>query len=106
MGNPEFAPKNSVCSQSYLYSAFENEIEAKNFISYINTRFFRVLVSAIKITQSAPNKVYKFVPLENLSQKSDIDWSKSVQEIDQKLYKKYGLTQEEIKFIESMIKPM
>jgi hypothetical protein len=106
MGDPEYAPKNSVCSQSYLYSTFENEIEAKNFIIYIKTRFFRVLVSAIKITQSAPNKVYKFVPLENFSKNSDIDWSKSILEIDQKLYKKYGLTEEEILFIESRIKPM
>jgi len=106
MGDPEYAPKNSVCSQSYLYSAFDTEIEAKNFIKYIKTRFFRVLVSAIKITQSAPSRVYKFVPLENLSSKSDIDWSKSILEIDKQLCKKYGLTKEEIGFIESMIKPM
>lgn len=106
MGDPEYAPKNSVCSQSYLYSAFNSEIEAKNFIGYIKTRFFRVIVSAMKITQSAPSKVYKFVPLENLSSKSDIDWSKTIPEIDKQLYVKYGLTKEEIGFVESMIKPM
>lgn len=106
LGVPEFAPKNSVCSQSYLYSAFETETEAKNFIKYIKTRFFRVLVSAIKITQSAPSRVYKFVPLEILDNKSDIDWSKPIPEIDKQLYAKYGLTKEEIGFIESMIKPM
>jgi len=106
LGVPEYAPKNSVCSQSYLYSAFETEIEAKNFIKYIKTRFFRVLVSAIKITQSAPSRVYKFVPLEILDNKSDIDWSKPIPEIDKQLYSKYGLTKEEIGFIESMIKPM
>lgn len=106
MGDPEYAPKNSVCSQSYLYSAFETEIEAKNFIKYIKTRFFRVLVSAIKITQSAPSRVYKFVPLEILDNKSEIDWSKHIPEIDKQLYTKYGLTKEEIGFLESMIKPM
>lgn len=106
MGDPEYAPKNSVCSQSYLYSAFETEVEAKNFIKYIKTRFFRVLVSAIKITQSAPSRVYKFVPLEILNNKSDIDWSKSIPEIDNQLYHKYGLNEEEIGIIESMIKPM
>jgi superfamily II DNA or RNA helicase len=106
MGDPEYAPKNSVCSQSYLYSAFDSEEEAKNFIRYIKTRFFRVLVSAMKITQSAPSKVYKFVPLEKLDSKSDIDWSKSISEIDKQLYAKYRLTAEEIGFIESMIKPM
>ena len=106
LGIPEFAPQNSVCSQSYLYGAFESEIEAKNFIKYIKTKFFRVLVSAIKITQSAPNKTYQFVPLQDFTDKSDIDWSQSLPEIDQQLYKKYGLTEEEVSFIESMIKPM
>jgi hypothetical protein len=106
MGDPEYAPRNSVCSQSYLYSAFNTEEEAKCFIKYIKTRFFRVLVSAMKITQSAPSKVYKFVPLEKLNSSSDIDWSKSIPEINKQLYKKYGFTKEEIGFIESMIKPM
>lgn len=106
LGVPEFAPENSVCSQSYLYSAFETSIEAKNFIRYIKTKFFRSLVSASKITQSAPSKVYRFVPLEKLDSSSDIDWSKSIAEIDQQLYAKYGLNEEEIGFIESMIKPM
>lgn len=106
MGDPEYAPKNSVCSQSYLYSAFDNEIEAKNFIKYIKTRFFRVLVSAIKITQSAPSRVYKFVPLENLDDTSDIDWCKSISEIDQQLYVKYNLTSDEIDFIEEKVQPM
>jgi len=106
MGVPEFAPKNSVCSQSYLYAAFQSDIEAKNFIKYIKTKFFRVLVSAMKITQSAPSRVYKFVPLQDFTSKSDIDWSKPIAEIDKQLYKKYNLTEEEIGFIESMIKPM
>lgn len=106
LGAPEFAPKHSVCSQSYLYAAFETETEAKNMIKYIKTKFFRVLVSAMKITQSAPSRVYRFVPLQDFTENSDIDWSKSIPEIDKQLYKKYGLTQEEIDFIESMIKPM
>jgi hypothetical protein len=106
LGVPEFAPKNSVCSQSYLYSAFKTEMEAKNFIHYIKTKFFRALVSAIKITQSAPSRVYRFVPLQDFTSSSDIDWSKPIADIDRQLYAKYGLTDEEIAFIESMIKPM
>jgi len=106
LGVPELSSINSVCSQSYLYAAFNSEIEARNFIKYIKTRFFRVLVSAIKITQSAPKRVYKFVPLEKLNSKSDIDWTKPIADIDKQLYKKYELTQEEIDFIERMIKPM
>lgn len=83
-----------------------NELEANNFIKYIYTKFFRILVSAIKITQSAPSRVYKSVPLQDFTPNSDIDWSKSISEIDQQLYKKYQLSAEEVAFIESMIKPM
>ncbi|TDT71959.1 superfamily II DNA or RNA helicase [Hypnocyclicus thermotrophus] len=106
MGDPEFAPKHSVCSQSYLYACFDSETEAKNMIKYIKTRFFRVLVSAMKITQSAPSRVYRFVPLQDFTSKSDIDWSKPIADIDRQLYKKYKLTDKEIAFIESMIRPM
>lgn len=60
----------------------------------------------MKITQSAPSRVYRFVPLQDLASSSDIDWSKSVAEIDRQLYDKYKLTVEEVAFIENMIKPM
>lgn len=103
---PEYAPSHSVCSQSYIYAAFKTEVEAKNYRIYVMSRFFRVLVSAIKITQSAPSRVYRFVPLQDFTSKSDIDWTKSVAEIDRQLYAKYNLTDEEIAFIEQMIKPM
>lgn len=106
LGRPEYAPKNSVCSQSYLYAHFDSELEATNFILYFKTKFFRLLVSAIKISQSAPSRVYKFVPLQNFQNNSDIDWSKSIREIDKQLYKKYDLTDEEIDFIEKTIQPM
>ena len=106
LGKPIVAPKGSVCSQSFLFASFDDENQANNFKKYLLTRFFRILVSAIKISQSAPNRVYKFVPLQDFTDKSDIDWSKSISEIDQQLYKKYNLTQEEIDFIESKVKPM
>ena len=72
----------------------------------MKTKFFRYLVSIKKKTQNGPRGVYQFVPLQNFTNKSDIDWSKSVAEIDSQLYKKYKLTDEEIQFIESTIKPM
>lgn len=106
LGVPELAPNNSVCSQSYLYAAFLSEDEARAFIKYLKTKTFRALVCAIKITQSAPQKVYKFVPLQDFTSQSDIDWSKSIPEIDQQLYRKYDLSPDEISFIEKMIKPM
>lgn len=106
LGVPELAPTNSVCSQSYLYAAFNSEIEAINFVKYIKTKFLRILVSASKVSQHAMSKVYRFVPMQDFSGSSDIDWSKSIEAIDAQLYAKYNLSDEEIAFIESMIKPM
>lgn len=106
LAQPELAMENSVCSQSYLYVSFDTLQEAQNFIKYIKTKFLRILVSAMKITQSAPKRIYKFVPLQDFTDNSDIDWSKSIEEIDKQLYKKYNLTQEEISFIENRIRPM
>lgn len=106
IGIPEIAFADSVCSQSYLYVAFGTKTEAENFAKYLHTKFLRVLVSASKVSQHAMSKVYRFVPVENFTADSDVDWNKSIPEIDAQLYAKYGLTAEEIDFIESMIKPM
>ena len=96
LGVPEYGGKNSVCSQTYLYATFTSELEAKNFITYLKTKFFRLLVSAIKITQHAQSSVYKFVPMQDFSH----PWT------DEMLYAKYSITDDEKKYIESMIKPM
>lgn len=96
VGKPEYASPNSVCSQTFLYVPFNQESEAKNFISYLKTKFFRALVSACKISQHTPSKTYRFVPMQDFSK----PWT------DAELYEKYGLADEEIAFIESMIKPM
>ena len=70
------------------------------------TRFFRYIVFVKKKTQDNPSSVFQFVPLQDFTAKSDIDWSKSVADIDKQLYKKYGLSAEEIGFVEGMIKEM
>ena len=106
LSDPIVAPKNSVCSQTFIYAKFNSAIEAKNFARYLKSSFFRILVSARKIDQHAPSKVYAFVPLQDFTASSDIDWSKPIPDIDRQLYAKYGLTESEQKFIESMIKPM
>ena len=64
------------------------------------------MVGLLKVSQNVSQNVYQFVPLQNFTEQSDIDWGKSIPEIDRQLYAKYGLTEEEIGFIESMIKPM
>lgn len=96
LGMPEYAGSKSVCSQSYLYVAFESENEARNFISYLKTKFFRALVLSVKISQDAMSKVYRFVPIQDFSK----PWT------DAELYERYKLTDEEIAFIEATIKPM
>ncbi len=96
IGKPVYGSPNSVCSQTFLYAAFDSRIEAENFITYMKTKFFRILVSACKISQDAPSKAYRFVPLQDFSKA----WT------DEELYEKYALSEIEIAFIESKIKPM
>ena len=105
--NPFLAKTHSVCTETYLVvGPFDKEIKANNAIAYINTKFFHMLVSVLKISQNAAQGVYKYVPLQDFSTKSDIDWTVSIPEIDQQLYAKYGLSDDEINFIETAIKPM
>lgn len=106
LGDPVLAPKHSVCTQSFLYVSFETEFEAESFIKYLKSRFLRVVVSSVKITQDALSRVYKFVPIQDFSETSDIDWSKDVDNIDHQLYSKYNLSDEDVAFIERMINPM
>lgn len=64
------------------------------------------MVSIKKKTQDNPRDVFQFVPLQDFTPASDIDWTQSVADIDRQLYRKYGLSDEEVAFIEKMIKPM
>lgn len=105
LGEPEIAPKNSACSQTYLYAKFKSHVEAKNFASYLKTRFCRILVSAIKITQHSQDRVFRFVPVQDFTSASDIDWNRPISKIDEQLYAKYDIADHK-SFIESMIKPM
>lgn len=97
IGKPFLAPPNTICNMTYIMvGSYDNEQTAKNVISYMNTKFFRFLVSLLKSTQNAYKKVYKLVPVQDFTK----TWT------DAELYAKYGLSAEEISFIESMIKPM
>jgi hypothetical protein len=105
--HPFIVDANSCCTETYLViGPFDNNNIASNVIKYINTKFFHVLVFASKNTQNSMQEDYRFVPMQDFSESSDIDWSKDVADIDQQLYSKYGLTDDEVQFIESMIKPM
>ena len=85
---------------------FDTEEEAKAVEKYIKTKFSRALLSVLKVTQNGNKPVWKMIPIQEFTPQSDIDWSKSIHEIDQQLYKKYGLSQEEIDFIETNVKEM
>ena len=73
---------------------------------YIKTKFLRTMLGILKVTQDNKKSVWKYVPMQDFTAQSDIDWTKSVAEIDRQLYQKYGLTQQEIDFIEEKIKEM
>lgn len=85
---------------------FDTEIEAINLMKYIKTKLARTLLGILKITQDNPPLKWAYIPLQDFTQESDIDWTKSIAEIDQQLYEKYGLSESEIDFIESKVKPM
>jgi len=97
LGKPFVAEPNTACSETYLVAGtFDDPAHASNFAKYLTTKFLRFLVLLNKPTQHATSKVYKFVPVQDFSE----TWT------DEKLYKKYGITDVEIEFIESMIRPM
>ena len=97
----------TICTESYLLlDIFDSEEDARNMHKYMRTQFVRFLIGAILLTQNIVRDKFRFVPQQDFTANSDIDWSKSVGEIDAQLYAKYNLSDEEIAFIESMIKPM
>ena len=86
---------------------FETEQEANNCMKYIKSKFTRTLLGIKKITQGNKKaSTWSEIPLQDFTSNSDIDWSKSIHEIDLQLYKKYGLDDKEIEFIESHVKEM
>lgn len=86
--------------------AFETQVEAENCMKYIKTKFARAMLGTLKVTQDNPRETWLNVPLQDFTASSDIDWSKSIPEIDKQLYKKYGLSADEVEFIESKVREM
>lgn len=98
--------KGMISTETFLrIGNFSTINEALALKKYLCTKFARSLIGILKITQHSTT-TYKLVPLQNFKMNSEINWSESIPEIDQQLYKKYGLDQNEIDFIESKVKPM
>ena len=85
---------------------FKTKNEADALLKYVKSKFTRALLGTLKITQDNPPRVWANIPLQDFTSSSDIDWTKSVNEIDEQLYEKYNLSQKEIDFIETHVKKM
>lgn len=97
LGKPFIAKPNSACTETYLVAGvFPNEEEANNLAIYLTTKFLRFLVLLNKPTQHATSKVYNFVPMQNFKE----TWT------DEKLFEKYDLSDDEIIFVDSLVRPM
>lgn len=107
LSTPFVAKPGVGCAQTFIQiGSFSTESEANNCIKYLKTKFCRTLLGTLKVTQHNPKGVWKNIPLQDFTKKSNIDWSKSIFEIDKQLYKKYKLNKQEIDFIEKNVKPM
>ena len=97
LGKPFISPRNSVSTETYLIVDFvKNQQEGKNLITYMESQFFRFMVSLIKYTQNISKGSFAYVPVQNLSK----PWT------DEELYDKYGINSEEQKFISTMVRPL
>lgn len=104
---PKILKPKEINTETYIDTAvFNSEIEAESYSKYLHTKFARYLLRQGVTSVNITKECFAFVPLQDFTEESDIDWSKSVKEIDAQLYKKYNLSDDEIAFIESMIKPM
>lgn len=107
LSTPIIGTPNMGITQSFIsFGKFDREDEALACLKYLKTKFCRALLGTLKVTQDNPKDTWANVPLQDFTAESDIYWRASVKEIDRQLYAKYGLTDEEIEFIESMIKEM
>ena len=94
-------------TQSFIgIGSFDTEFEATAAMKYIKSKFARVILGVLKVTQDNDRGVWKLIPLQDFTTSSDIDWSKSIHDIDLQLYRKYGLDEKEIEFIETHVKEM
>jgi hypothetical protein len=108
LSDPIIAEPNSIHTQTFVsMGEFDTRYQAESLAKYLKTKFARTLLGIMKTTQNNQSKItWSKIPLQDFTPNSDIDWSKSVHEIDLQLYRKYGLDDKEIDFIESHVKEM
>lgn len=107
LGMPYVGAPGTVCTDSLIpIGSFDTQAEAEHLCLYLKTRFVRYLVGLLKVSQNLYQIVYDYVPIQDFSDKSDIDWNTSVKKLDEQLFKKYKFTQEEIARIKEQISEM
>ena len=107
LSTPIIAQPNTGYTQSFIgFGAFDSKEEAEAMLKYLKTKFVRIALGILKITQDNPPERWAYVPLQDFTPSSDIDWSKSIAEIDEQLFDKYGLEEKEREFIRTKVKEM
>jgi hypothetical protein len=102
---PQILKPNEINTETYIdVAVLDTESQAMNYKAYLHTKFSRFLLRQSITSVNVTKECFSFIPLQDFTINSDIDWGKSISEIDQQLYKKYGLNEDEIAFVESMIK--
>ena len=107
LAEPMIAAPGEGSTDTFLNAGpFESEAEVHNLAKYYKTKFFRALLGVKKATQHSPSQVWRTIPHQDFTPGSDVDWSKPISDIDCQLYAKYGLSDDEVAFIESHVKEM
>ena len=107
LGEPLLAEPQVAVTQTFItIGSFGTKAEAEGCLKYVKSKFARAMLGVLKVTQHNPASIWKYVPAQDFTSASDIDWSRPIPEVDQQLYAKYGLDPEEIAFIEAKVKPM
>lgn len=100
------SPQSGITQTFISFGKFDTLKESEALLKYLKTKFSRTLLSVLKVTQGNNRSTWANVPLQNFTDYSDIDWTESIPNIDQQLYNKYNLSEEEIDFIETNVKEM
>lgn len=107
IGRPLVMEPGVGCTETYItIGATDSKNEAEAIAKYVMSKFARTMIGVLKVTQNYAKPTWKYVPLQDFTSSSDIDWSQSIADIDRQLYAKYGLDDNEVAFIESHVKEM
>ena len=107
LGKPLIAEPGEAFTQTFIcIGKTDDKEEVYNIEKYVKTKFVRALIGVVKVTQHTHKGTWKYVPLQDFTPSSDIDWSKSIAEIDEQLFDKYGLDEQERNFIRTKVKEM